>query len=217
MNGWSTVDQSLRLHLIRHGETAWSQSGQHTGRTDLALTAHGEAQALSLRPLLGTIRFASVFTSPASRARRTCELAGPGLPAAAIDPDLAEWDYGQYEGRVSSDIRKDRPGWNCYRDGCPGGESPGDVSNRADRLIARLRRLGGNVALFSHGEFGCSLAARWIGLPVEQGEHLQLGTASLSILGFNPAYPGLHVIAQWNSSAQAADTVLTQPVPEACT
>ncbi len=222
MNDRSTVDQSLRLHLIRHGETAWSLSGQHTGRTDVGLTTHGEAQARSLGTLLDAIRFASVFTSPASRARRTCELAGPGLPAAAIDPDLAEWDYGQYEGKVSSDIWKDRPGWNCYRDGCPGGESPGDVSNRADRLIARLCRLRGNVALFSHGEFGCSLAARWIGLPVEQGEHLQLGTASLSILGFNPAHAGLHVIAQWNRSAwnnstQAAGTVLTRPVAEACT
>jgi broad specificity phosphatase PhoE len=197
----STVDQGLRLHLIRHGETAWSLSGQHTGRTDVALTTHGEAQARSLEPLLGAIRFDFVFTSPALRARRTCELAGTSLPLAKIEADLAEWDYGQYEGKISSDIRKERPGWNCYRDGCPDGESPGDVSNRADRLIARLCRLRGNVALFSHGEFGCSLAVRWIGLPVEQGEHLQLGTASLSILGFNPAHPGLRVIAQWNISA----------------
>jgi len=179
VNDRCTVDQNLRLHLIRHGKTVWSLTGQHTGRTDLALTTQGEGQARALKPLLDAIRFDAVFTSPALRARRTCELAGPALPAAVVEPDLAEWDYGQYEGKVSSDIRKDRPGWNCYRDGCPGGESPGDVSNRADRLIARLCRLGGNVALFSHGEFGCSLAARWIGLPVEQGEHLQLGTASL--------------------------------------
>ncbi len=207
----------LRVYMVRHGETAWSLTGQHTGRTDLALTTQGEGQARSLKPLIDAIRFDAVFTSPALRARRTCELAGPGLPAAVVEPDLAEWDYGNYEGKTSGDIRKDRAGWNCYRDGCPGGESPGDVSNRADRLIARLCRLGGNVALFSHGEFGCSLAARWIGLPVMQGEHFQLGTASLSILGFNPAHPGLHVIAQWNSSAQAADTVPTRPVPEACT
>jgi broad specificity phosphatase PhoE len=216
VNDWSAIDQSLRLHLIRHGETAWSLSGQHTGRTDIPLTTHGEAQARSLEPLLGAIQFDTVFTSPAWRARRTCELADPGLPVAEIEPDLAEWDYGQYEGKVSSDIQKDQPGWNCYRDGCPGGESPGDVSNRADRLIARLCRLSGNVALFSHGQFGCSLAARWIGLPVMQGAHLQLGTASLSILGFNPVHPGLHVIVQWNSSAQASDPVLTRPVPEAC-
>ncbi len=207
MDARSAADQSLRLHLIRHGETAWSLSGQHTGRTDLALTAQGEGQARSLKPLLDAIRFDAVFTSPALRARRTCELAGPTLPAAMVEPDLAEWDYGQYEGKTSRDIRKDRPGWNCYRDGCPGGESPGDVSHRADRLIARLCRLRGNVALFSHGEFGCSLAARWIGLPVGQGEHLQLGTASLSILGFNPAHAGLPVIARWNISAQPAGIV----------
>jgi probable phosphoglycerate mutase len=195
------VDQSLRLHLIRHGETEWSLSGQHTGRTDVALTTHGEEQARALQSLLDRIRFDAVLTSPAVRARRTCELAGPGLPAAAIEPDLAEWDYGHYEGKTSADIRKDRPGWNCYRDGGPGGESAGDVSDRADRLLARLCQLHGNVALFSHSQFGCSLAARWIGLPVLQGEHLQLGTAPLSILGLNPSHPGLHVIAQWNMSA----------------
>jgi len=165
----------------------------------MALTAHGEEQARLLIPLLGAIRLGHVFTSPALRARRTCELAGPSLPVAAIEPDLAEWDYGKYEGETSDNIRAGRPGWNCYRDGCPGGESPGDVSSRADRLLARLCRLSGNVALFSHGEFGCSLAARWIGLPVAQGEHLELGTASLSILGFNPAHPGLRVIALWNA------------------
>ena len=195
----SVIDPSLRLHLIRHGETEWSLSGQHTGRTDIALTARGEAQARALAPRLRTIRFDAVFTSPALRALRTCELAGLGRPAATIEPDLAEWDYGDYEGRTSRDIRSDRPGWNCYRDGCPGGESPGDVSNRADGLIARLCQLSGNVALFSHGEFGCSLAARWIGLPVMQGAHFQLATASLSILGFNPDHPELRVIAQWNA------------------
>jgi probable phosphoglycerate mutase len=196
----SVIDPSLRLHLIRHGETPWSLSGQHTGRTDLALTARGEAQASALGPRLSAIAFAHVFTSPALRAQRTCALAAPGPPAAIIDPDLAEWDYGDYEGRTTSDIRKDRPGWNCFRDGCPGGESPGDVSNRADRLLARLCRLSGNVALFSHGEFGCSLAARWIGLAIMQGAHFRLATASLSILGFNPNQPGLRVIAQWNAT-----------------
>jgi broad specificity phosphatase PhoE len=192
------IDQSLRLHLIRHGETEWSKSGQHTGRTDLALTPHGEAQARSLESLLDGIRFDTVFTSPSLRARRTCELAGPGLRNAVIEPDLAEWDYGDYEGVTSSDIRKDRPDWNCYRDGCPGGESPGDVMGRADRLIAWLCQLSGNIALFSHGEFGCSLAARWIGLPLIQAQHFQLGTASLSILSFNLNHPGLRVISRWN-------------------
>lgn len=191
----------LRLYLVRHGETAWSLSGQHTGRTDLALTTHGETQARALKPLLGTFPFDAVFTSPARRARQTCALAGPALPAAVAEPDLAEWDYGSYEGKTSVDIRKDRPGWNIYRDGCPGGESPADVSDRADRLIARLRLLGGNVALFSHGQFGCSLAARWIGLPVMQAEHFQLETATLSILAFNPSHPDLSVIAGWNISA----------------
>ncbi len=208
----SAADQSLRLHLIRHGETEWSLSGQHTGRTDVALTAHGEAQARALRPVLEHIRFDAIFTSPAVRARRTCELASPGTPKAIVEPDLAEWDYGRYEGKTSSDIRIDRPGWDCYRDGCPGGESASDVSDRADRLLARLCQQRGNVALFSHGQFGCSLAVRWIGLPVLQGEHLQLGTASLSILGFNPSHHGLRVIAQWNISAPEADAALTVPV-----
>lgn len=207
----SAVDQNLRFHLIRHGETEWSLSGQHTGRTDVALSMHGEAQARALQTLLDRIHFDAGLTSPAVRARRTCELAGPGLPPAAIEPDLAEWDYGHYEGKTSADIRKDQPGWNCYRDGGPGGESAGDVSDRADRLLARLCQLHGNVALFSHSQFGCSLAARWIGLPVLLGEHFQLGTASLSILGFNLSHPGLHVIAQWNVPAPMTDATLSRP------
>jgi broad specificity phosphatase PhoE len=199
LNDWSAeVDQSLRLYLIRHGETEWSLSGRHTGRTDMALTAHGEAQARLLAPLLGAIRFSQVFTSPALRARRTCALASPSGTDVAIEPDLAEWDYGQYEGETSAAIRTLRPGWSCYRDGCPGGESPDDVSTRADRLIGRLCALHGNVALFSHGEFGCSLGARWMGLAVMQGAHLQLATASVSILGFNRSHPGLQVISQWS-------------------
>ena len=157
-------------------------------------------QAHALRPLLDRIRFDAVLTSPAMRARRTCELAGLDRPETAIEPDLAEWNHGYYEGKTSADVCKDRPGWDCYRDGCPGGESPGDVSDREDRLLARLCHLRRNVALFSHGEFGYSLAARWIGMPVLPGEDFQLGTASLSILGFNLSHPGLHVIAQWNIS-----------------
>jgi broad specificity phosphatase PhoE len=214
VNGISSIDPNLRLHLIRHGETVWSLSGRHTGRTDVALTVNGETQARSVGELLRAIPFAAVFTSPASRARRTCDLAHPGLPVPTVDPDMAEWDYGQYEGKTSSEILKDRPGWSCYRDGAPGGESAADVSKRADRLISRLCRLSGNVAMFSHGEFGCGLAARWIGLPVEQGEHLQMATASLSILGFNPAHRGLRVIAQWNQSAPPPATISAQP--EAC-
>lgn len=189
----------LRLYLIRHGQTEWSLSGQHTGRTDIALTAQGEDEARALAPWLKPIQFARVFTSPWQRARRTCELAGLGSQAE-IEPDLAEWDYGDYEGKRSSDIRRERPDWNVFRDGCPGGEMPAQISDRADRLIARLGMMEGNVALFSHGEFGPALAARWTGLQVVEGQHLLLGTASLSILGFSAAHPEVRVIAMWNAA-----------------
>jgi probable phosphoglycerate mutase len=189
----------LSLYLVRHGQTEWSLSGRHTGRTDIKLTAQGEDEARGLLPWLGSVRFARVFTSPRQRARRTCELAGLGSQAE-IEPDLAEWDYGDYEGKLSADIRKDRPDWNAFRDGCPGGEMPDQIRVRADRLIARLCTMGGNVALFSHGEFGLAFAARWIGLKVAEGQHFLLGTASLGILGFNPAHPDVRVIARWNAT-----------------
>jgi probable phosphoglycerate mutase len=188
-----------RLHYIRHGQTSWALSGQHTGRTDLALTPHGENEARALGPWLGKIAFTRVFTSPLQRARRTCALAGLG-ETAEIEPDLPEWDYGAYEGKTSAEIRAGRPGWDCLRDGCPGGESPADVAARADRLIARLRTMEGNIALFSHGEFGLAFAARWIGLPVEAGRHFILHTASLSILTTNPAHTHVPVIALWNAT-----------------
>jgi broad specificity phosphatase PhoE len=194
---------TLKLYLVRHGETAWSLSGQHTGRKDIALTARGENEARELRPTLEHIDFSAVLTSPRQRARRTCELAGLG-PAAVIEANLAEWDYGDYEGQRSADIRKKRPGWNVYRDGCPHGEMPAQVCARADVLIAHLRALEGNVALFSHGEFGSVLAARWIGLPVIDGQHLSLDPASLSILSYNPNHPDVRVIALWNAAAGAA-------------
>jgi broad specificity phosphatase PhoE len=193
----------LRIYLIRHGETEWSLSGQHTGRTDIPLTAHGEDEARDLGPSLQHIRFAHVLSSPRQRARRTCELAGLGQ-AAAIEPDLAEWDYGDYEGRRSRDIRELRPDWNIFRDGCPDGESPADVSDRADRLIARLRGLDGTVALFSHGHFSCALAARWIGQPVIVGQHFWLATASLSILAYAPSHPDVPVMALWNFAPGSA-------------
>jgi probable phosphoglycerate mutase len=198
-NSAETRTPQLRLYLIRHGETAWSLTGQHTGHTDLPLTAHGEEEARKLTPWLKTVQFSHVLTSPLRRAQRTCALAGLES-AAEIEPDLAEWDYGDYEGKLSIDIRKERPGWNIFRHGCPGGEMPDQISVRADRLIARLHALDGNVALFSHGEFGCALAARWIGLPVVEGQHFQLGTGSLGILSFNPSHPGIPVIALWNAS-----------------
>ena len=188
------------LYLARHGETAWSRSGQHTGRTDIALTARGEEQARALRPLLSSVSFDRVFVSPASRAHQTCLLAGLG-DAAEEEPDLAEWDYGTYEGRISDDIRAEHPGWNVYQDGCPGGETPEHVCERADRLITRLRTLRGNIALFSHGQIGGSLTVRWIGLPVSEAQHLVLGPAALGILGSNPNHPDRPIIAAWNVGA----------------
>jgi probable phosphoglycerate mutase len=194
-----TQQPPLRLHLVRHGQTAWSLSGQHTGRTDIPLTAQGEDEARLLSPWLSRIPFTHVLTSPRQRARRTCILAG--LDAhAQIEPDLAEWDYGDYEGALSADIRAKRPGWNAFLDGCPGGEMPAQVSARADRLIARLDTLRGNVALFSHGQFGLALAARWIGLPIADGQNFVLDTASLSTLSYNPAHPDIRVIALWNAT-----------------
>jgi probable phosphoglycerate mutase len=189
----------LRLYLIRHGETGWALTGQHTGLTDIPLTANGENQARSLGKHLRGIRFAHVLTSPLTRARKTCELVGLGK-VPQIEPDLAEWNYGDYEGKRSVDIRKRRPEWDVFRDGCPRGEMPAQVSARADRLIARLRTLDGPVALFSHGQFGAVLAARWIGLPLVKAEHFQLDTASLSIFSFNPHHPEVPVIALWNAA-----------------
>jgi len=196
---------SRRLYLIRHGETEWSVSGRHTGRTDIALTARGEAEARALQPLLGAITFTTVLTSPLQRARRTCELSGFGA-TMTIEPDLAEWDYGAYEGLTSPDIYRERPDWSVFRDGCPGGETPAQISDRADRLIARLRARDGNVALFTHGHFGCVLAARWIDLPVIEGQHLLLSTASVSFLGHHPTHPEVPVIAMWNATMPASLT-----------
>ncbi|MEO8836175.1 MAG: histidine phosphatase family protein, partial [Caldimonas sp.] len=174
----------LSLYLLRHGQTEWSLSGRHTGSTDIPLTAHGEDEARALSPWLKHVQFALVLSSPLQRARRTSELVGLGRQAE-IEPDLAEWDYGDYEGKRSAEIRLQRPGWNVFRDGCPHGEMPAQVSDRADRLIARLCTMNGNVALFSHGEFGLALAARWIGLPVVDGQHFLMSTASLNILSYN--------------------------------
>ena len=212
----------LSVYLIRHGETEWALSSRHTGLTDIPLTANGENQARALGKHLLGIRFARVLTSPLKRARRTCELVGLDK-APEIEPDLAEWDYGDYEGKRSVDIRKRRPDWNVFRDGCPHGEMPARVSARADRLIARLGTLDGKVALFSHGQFGGVLAARWIGLPLVEARHFPLGTASVSILSFNPQHPEVSVIALWNaashtlftnSSSPAGDVDAVQASPE---
>ncbi len=195
------TNHPLRLYLIRHGETEWSLSGRHTSHTDLLLTRNGENEARELGQLLRGIPFAHVLASPLKRALQTCELAGLDK-FREIEPDLAEWNYGDYEGRRSADIRKERPDWNVYRDGCPGGEMAAQVCARADRLIARLRKLDGNIALFAHGQIGSALAARWIGLAVVEAQHFMLGTAALSIFAFDPHHPDVPVIALWNAAHQ---------------
>lgn len=191
------VNSLLRIYLIRHGETAWSLSGQHTGRTDLPLTTEGEHEARKVAERLRAVKFSRVFTSPLLRARRTAELAGLGAEAE-IEPDAAEWDYGDYEGRRSDEIRKERPDWNIFEDGCPHGEDPPQVSERADRLIARFQKLQGNVALFAHGQFGRVLGSRWIGLPVRHAQHFLLSTASVSILGYGHNIRGENAVLSWN-------------------
>ena len=188
----------LRLYFIRHGETEWSLSGQHTSRTDIPLTEQGEQDARELAERIRPARFSRVFTSPRQRARRTCELVGLGA-VAEVEPDLTEWDYGDYEGQRSADILQARPNWNLFRDGCPRGETPAQISDRADRLMARLRALDGNVALFSHGHFGRVLAARWIGLPVSEAQHFLLSTASVSILGYEHSLAEESAIFLWNA------------------
>jgi broad specificity phosphatase PhoE len=171
------------IYLARHGETAWSLSGQHTGRTDLPLTERGERNARALGKRLRGLNFAKVFTSPLRRAVRTCELAGFGGTAQS-DPDLVEWDYGEYEGRRTAEIHAERPDWLLFRDGCPGGEAPDQVGARADRVIARLRPVEGDVLLFSSGHFLRVLTARWLTLDAAAGRYFLLGTASLSALGY---------------------------------
>jgi probable phosphoglycerate mutase len=192
----------LRIFLVRHGETAWSLTGQHTGSTDLTLTTAGEEQARKLAPALKHIGFSMVLTSPRRRARETCALAGFG-GLAEIDPDLAEWDYGAYEGLRTTEIRALHPGWTIWRDGCPKGETTDEISARAARVIARVRKLDGAVALFSHGQFGRVLAARWIGLNASDGEGLALDPAAISTLGFEEDDPSRPVISLWNATPSA--------------
>ncbi len=186
------------VYLARHGETAWSVSGQHTGLTDLPLTERGECNARRLRERLGGLTFAKVFTSPLQRAMRTCELAG-FKSAAQIDRDLVEWDYGDYEGRLTADIMAERPGWELFRDGCPGGESPQQVAARADRVAERVRSVAGDVVLFSSGHFLRMLATRWIGMEAHNARSLMLGTASLSALGYEHSL-SQPAIVLWNDT-----------------
>src|SRR5262245_57917022 len=186
------------IYLARHGETAWSLSGQHTGITDLPLTQRGEGNARKLGARLKGPKFAQVFTSPLQRAARTCELAGFGA-VAEIDRDLLEWNYGGYEGRRTGEILAERPGWQLFRDGCPGGESPTQVGARADRVVGRLRAAQGDLLLFSSGHFLRVLAARWLGLEAAAGRYLLLSTASLSALGYEHGV-SQPVIRLWNDT-----------------
>jgi broad specificity phosphatase PhoE len=185
--------------LVRHGETEWSRTGKHTGKTDIPLTDNGRRDAEVLRSLLAGRRFARVLTSPLSRAAETCRLAGLGDPAEKRE-ELLEWDYGDYEGRTTPEIREQRPDWSLWRDGCPGGERPGDVAARVDRLIAELRELDGDAALFAHGHVLRVLAARWIELGPEWGARLVLSTATLSALGWERETAA---VTLWNAGAAA--------------
>jgi probable phosphoglycerate mutase len=187
----------LRLFLVRHGQTEWSLTGQHTGRSDIPLTEQGEAEARSVAPLLSSVSFSHVFSSPLQRARQTCDLAGLG-DQVEILPDLAEWDYGAYEGLRTPEIRQQKPGWNIFRDGCPQGESAAQMTARMDRLIAHLKTLSGDVALFAHGHVGCVLATRWLGQALTEAGHFPLATASLSVLTLDPKHANVPIIAAWN-------------------
>jgi broad specificity phosphatase PhoE len=183
--------------LVRHGETEWSATGRHTGRTDIPLTDNGRSQADQLRRRLQGRRFGTVLTSPLSRARETCRVAGYGGVAKPRD-ELLEWDYGEYEGRTTPEIREDRPGWCLWTDGCPGGEGAADVAARVDPLVAQLREATDDVLLFAHGHLLRVLAARWIELGPEQGANLALGTASVSVLGREREAPAIWL---WNGAA----------------
>jgi broad specificity phosphatase PhoE len=194
------------IYLARHGETAWSLSGQHTGLTDLPLTARGEGNAEKLGKRLAGLSFSKVFTSPLQRARRTCQLAGFEA-VAEVDPRLAEWNYGDYEGRRTAEIHAERPDWQLFRDGCPGGESPKQIGARADGVVSRVRAVKGNVLIFSSGHFLRVLAARWLGLETAAGRFFMLSTASLSMLGYENdiSQPAIRL---WNDT----DYLMNEPI-----
>ncbi len=184
------------VYLARHGETEWSKSGQHTGRTDLPLTRPGEESARQLGKRLAGITFEHLFTSPLSRARRTAELAGF---TPVVNPDLLEWNYGDFEGLKSAEIAAKKPDWNLFRDGAPGGETPEEVAARVDRLVTKLKGLNGNVICFAHGHILRVIAARWIGHPVMLADSMLLDTATLSVLSFNHHHLTEPAIKVWNS------------------
>ena len=192
------------LYLARHGETAWSLSGQYTGLTDLPLTDRGQRNAKRLGERLRKLTFEKVFSSPLQRAMQTCDLAGFGS-VVQVDPDLVEWDYGQYEGRRSAEVHAENPDWELFRDGCPGGESPQQVATRADLVVRRVRDIQGNVLLFSSGHFMRVLTSRWLGLsPSVNSKYFMLTTASLSALGYENER-SRPVIRLWNDDSHIGD------------
>lgn len=171
------------LYLLRHGETEWTISGRHTGISDIPLTAHGEDEARASGTRLQSFGLTKVFCSPRLRARRTCELAGLA-PLMEIKEELHEWIYGDYEGLLPSEIQERHPGWDVFTHGCPNGETPQQVSDRADQVIARIRAMEGKIAVVSHGHFSRALAIRWVNLPIQHGHVLESSTASISVLGY---------------------------------
>lgn len=190
-----------KLFLARHGDTAWTDSHQRTGRTDIPLNAAGEERARQLGERLRKYSFARVFTSPLQRTSKTCELAGFGA-VAEVDPDLVEWDYGRFEGMLTRQIVKQQPGWELFRDGCPDGESPGDVAARADDFIVRTRRIEGNVLAFSSGHIIRMIAARWLGLPPAAGRFFYCRPASVGVLGYEHKNRDEPIVALWNHIVQ---------------
>lgn len=190
-------DFKTDVWVVRHGETEWSRSGKHTGRSDVALTAGGERAAREMRPTLAGVHFDLVLSSPRQRARRTAELLD--VPDVEIADDLTEWDYGEYEGRTRADIQLSRPNWSVWTDGCPGGESPEQVSARVDAVIKRLRTVDGRVLVFAHGHVLRAMAARWIDQPITLGANLELATTTVSILGHDR---GVATIQLWNAPAR---------------
>jgi broad specificity phosphatase PhoE len=190
-----------RLFLTRHGDTAWTDSHQRTGRTDLPLNEAGEARAWQIGERLRRFSFTSVFTSPLQRASKTCELAGFG-EVANVDPDLVEWDYGRFEGMLTKDILKEQPGWELFRDGCPEGEAPGDVAARADQFIARVRGIEGDVLAFSSGHVIRMIAARWLGLPPGAGKFFYCRPASVGVLAFEHRNRDEPIVGLWNHVSQ---------------
>lgn len=186
-----------KLYLARHGDTVWTDSHQHTGRTDLPLNEHGEQHARQQGEWLRQFSFARVFTSPLQRALKTCELAGFGI-STEVDHDLIEWDYGRFEGKLTSDILKEWSGWELYRDGCPDGEAPGEVAARADRFLTRVRGIAGNVLAFSSGHIIRMIAARWLGLPPAAGRVFFCDPASVGVLGFEHEHRDQPVLGLWN-------------------